>query len=172
MADIFDVIADSTRRDLLQALLDRFAQPESPSGELSVGEMVEKLALSQPTVSKHLKVLRDADLVRVREEGQHRYYRLNPGPLESVESWLLPFLAVDFDAAQEPGAAVFAAWSGARIPSSLRRAAQSLDHAGEAGASLGRAAADATFQARAAIDDATAVVQAKVIAPIKKALGR
>lgn len=172
MADIFDVIADSTRRDLLQALLDRSAQSESPLGELSVGEMVEKLGLSQPTVSKHLRVLRDADLVRVREEGQHRYYRLNPGPLEAVENWALPFLAADFDAPNEAGTAVFAAWSGAHVPPSLRRAAQSLDHPSETGTSIGKAAADAAFQARGVIADATTTVRQRVIAPIKRALRR
>ena len=172
MADIFDVIADATRRDLLQALLDRSAQAESPLGELSVGEMVEKLGLSQPTVSKHLRVLRDADLVRVREEGQHRYYRLNPGPLDAVEGWVLPFLAADFDAPHEAGTAVFAAWAGARVPPSLRRAAQSLDHPSETGARIGIAAADAAFLARTALDDATATLQHRVIAPIRTALGR
>lgn len=114
MADIFDVIADGTRRDLLQALLER-------SGELSVGELVERLGLSQPTVSKHLKVLRDHDLVTVREDGQHRFYRLDPSALAEVEEWLIPFLSVDLDGADAAGAAVFAAWSGAEVGESLGR---------------------------------------------------
>ncbi|MBC7723809.1 MAG: winged helix-turn-helix transcriptional regulator [Burkholderiaceae bacterium] len=172
MPDIFDVIADATRRDLLTALLDRFVATDSPFGELSVGEMVEKLALSQPTVSKHLKVLRDNDLVRVREEGQHRYYRLNPEPLNQIEHWTLPFLSANFDADAEAGTAVFAAWSGARVPAPFRRAAERLEHASESGASLGRAAADVSFQARSAIEDATATVQHRVIDPVRKALGR
>ena len=97
MADIFDVVADATRRDLLSLLLDRYVTTESAHGELSVGEIVEKLGLSQPTVSKHLKVLREHGLVVVREEGQHRYYSLESTPLEELEDWLIPFLSADFD---------------------------------------------------------------------------
>ncbi|QJU52211.1 metalloregulator ArsR/SmtB family transcription factor [Herbiconiux sp. KACC 21604] len=107
MADIFSVIADPTRRQLLSLLLDRYvsADPVSASGagegEYSVSELVAQLELSQPTVSKHLKVLRDAGLVVVREEGQHRYYRIDVSPLEDVEDWLIPFLSADFDTAEE-----------------------------------------------------------------------
>ena len=100
MADIFDVIADATRRDILQILLDRYESDSTVShGGTSVSEIVTALGLSQPTVSKHLKVLREAGLVAVREEGQHRYYRLESSPLETVEDWLIPFLSVDFDVA-------------------------------------------------------------------------
>ena len=172
MADIFDVIADPTRRDLLQVLLDRYVATDSASGELSVGEMVEKLGLSQPTVSKHLKVLRDCHLVRVREDGQHRYYSLDAEPLEAIEDWLIPFLSSDFDADNDGGAAVFTAWSGANVPAPLRRAAESLQHSSETGTSIGRAVAEASFQARTAIEDATAGVQQKVIDPIRKRLGK
>ena len=73
MADIFDVIADGTRREILQILLSRSS---SGDGGTSVSQIVHELGVSQPTVSKHLKVLREADLVTVREEGQHRYYSL------------------------------------------------------------------------------------------------
>jgi DNA-binding transcriptional ArsR family regulator len=97
MADIFDVIADATRREILRVLLDRYVDDVHHSGEISVSEIVAKLELSQPTVSKHLKVLRDAGLVKVREEGQHRYYQLDSAPLEDVEDWLIPFLSSDFD---------------------------------------------------------------------------
>ncbi|MFP7762227.1 ArsR/SmtB family transcription factor [Marisediminicola sp. LYQ134] len=172
MADIFDVIADQTRRDLLGALLDRHLAAESGSGELSVGELVEKLGLSQPTVSKHLRVLRDNHLVRVREEGQHRYYSVDSAPLAQVEDWLVPFLSSAFDANGDGGAAVFAAWSGAGVPAPLRRAAESLQHTNEKGASIGRKMADASFQARHAFEDASAEVQARVIRPIRKALGQ
>jgi DNA-binding transcriptional ArsR family regulator len=89
MADIFDIVADSTRREILQVLLE--AQ-SSGAGEVSVSQIVQALELSQPTVSKHLKVLRDSGLVSVREEGQHRYYHLDSSPLEEVDEWLLPFL--------------------------------------------------------------------------------
>jgi len=89
MADIFDIVADSTRREILQVLLD--AQGVG-SGEVSVSQIVSSLELSQPTISKHLKVLRDAGLVAVREEGQHRFYHLDASPLEEIDDWLLPFI--------------------------------------------------------------------------------
>ena len=53
------------------------------------------LGASQPTVSKHLKVLRESGLVAVREEGQHRYYKLDRTPLETLEDWLIPFVSSD-----------------------------------------------------------------------------
>lgn len=92
MADIFDIIADATRRDILRVLLDA-SQRDASNGEASVSQIVSALELSQPTVSKHLKVLREAHLVRVREEGQHRYYHLDSAPLEAVDDWLIPFLS-------------------------------------------------------------------------------
>lgn len=93
MPDIFGVIADATRRDILQVLLER----QSDGAEISVSEIVARLEISQPTVSKHLKVLRDAELVTVRENGQHRFYSLNAEPLEMVEDFVIPFLSVGFD---------------------------------------------------------------------------
>lgn len=94
MADIFDVIADGTRRDILQLLLERSAPDEHGT---SVSHIVHELGVSQPTVSKHLKVLREAELVSVREEGQHRYYSLSSAPLDAVDDWLVPFLIDDED---------------------------------------------------------------------------
>lgn len=79
MTDIFAVIADRTRRDILQALR---------TGDKAVGELVETLSASQPTVSKHLKVLRDAGLVTTRAQGQKRYYALRLEPLGEVGAWL------------------------------------------------------------------------------------
>jgi ArsR family transcriptional regulator len=172
MADIFDVVADPTRRDLLQVLLDRYVSPDSDSGEISVGEIVDKLGLSQPTVSKHLKVLRDHGLVRVREEGQHRYYSLDSTPLEELEDWLIPFLSADFEFADDGGSAVFAAWSGAQLSAPLRRAAETLQHPADAGAAVGRAAAGASFQAITVIQDASHEVERRVLEPIKKKLGK
>ncbi|WP_449280953.1 ArsR/SmtB family transcription factor [Leucobacter sp.] len=93
MPDIFGVIADATRRDILRVLLERYQQ----EAEISVSEIVGQLEISQPTVSKHLKVLREAELVSVREEGQHRYYTLDPEPLEMVEDFVIPFLSAGFD---------------------------------------------------------------------------
>jgi len=80
--DVFAVIAEATRRDILVAL---------QAGDKAVGELVEELAASQPTISKHLKVLREADLVSMRAQGQKRYYALNTKPLEGVASWLDTF---------------------------------------------------------------------------------
>ncbi|RKO20312.1 ArsR family transcriptional regulator [Pseudarthrobacter phenanthrenivorans] len=77
--DVFAVIAESTRRDILLSLR---------SGDKAVGELVEELAASQPTISKHLKVLREAQLVSMRAQGQKRYYALNRKPLEGIASWL------------------------------------------------------------------------------------
>lgn len=82
MNDIFDVLAESMRRDILVHL--RNAAPS----DLSVGDLVTLVGSTQPTVSKHLKVLRDAGLVAVREDGQHRFYRVNPEPLAIVEGWV------------------------------------------------------------------------------------
>ncbi len=96
MADIFDVIADGTRRDILQLLRERASAGERGT---SVSHIVTELGVSQPTVSKHLKVLREAELVTVREEGQHRFYSLSPAPLDAVEDWLVPFLDEDLVAA-------------------------------------------------------------------------
>ena len=100
MADIFDVIADSTRRDILGLLLDR-----SDAGDqgTSVSQIVSQLGISQPTVSKHLKVLREAELVAVREDGQHRFYSLTTDPLDQVDDWLVPFLGAQSDAAELAG---------------------------------------------------------------------
>jgi DNA-binding transcriptional ArsR family regulator len=103
--DVFAVIAEATRRDILVSLR---------SGDKAVGELVEELAASQPTISKHLKVLREADLVSMRAQGQKRYYALNPKPLAGVASWLETFdvgpsasaaVGPSVDAAQEPVAA-------------------------------------------------------------------
>lgn len=93
MPDIFGVIADANRRDILRTLLEADKQDV----EMSVSDIVEKLGVSQPTVSKHLKVLRAAELVTVREEGQHRFYSLNAEPLSLVEDFVMPFLLTKVD---------------------------------------------------------------------------
>lgn len=98
--DVFAVIAESTRRDILVSLR---------SGDKAVGELVEELAASQPTISKHLKVLREAQLVSMRAQGQKRYYALNREPLEGIASWLGTFdvgpAAVARPATKVPGRA-------------------------------------------------------------------
>ncbi|MFT4306354.1 MAG: metalloregulator ArsR/SmtB family transcription factor [Microbacterium sp.] len=122
MADIFGVIADATRRDILRLLLDRSAVGEQGT---SVSHIVTELGVSQPTVSKHLKVLRDAELVSVREDGQHRYYSLSAAPLVEVEDWLLPFE----DAADDGVPIVSLPVSAAHAAEVVGRAAASVNHA-------------------------------------------
>jgi len=128
MADIFDVIADATRRDILRLLLERSAETERGT---SVSQIVQQLGVSQPTVSKHLKVLREAQLVSVREEGQHRYYSLSSEPLNQIDDWLMPFLDVDED---------YALVSESVLPESAVHAA---DVVGRAAASAKHAVANA-----------------------------
>ncbi|MFS0866528.1 ArsR/SmtB family transcription factor [Microbacterium sp. 179-B 1A2 NHS] len=126
MADIFDVIADGTRRDILQLLRER---AESGEKGTSVSQIVVALGVSQPTVSKHLKVLREAALVSVREVGQHRYYSLSPEPLDAVDDWLLPFLSMGEDAATTvvlPESAVHAADVVGRAAASAKHAVASV----------------------------------------------
>ncbi|MGL4255716.1 MAG: ArsR/SmtB family transcription factor [Microbacterium sp.] len=124
MADIFDVIADGTRRDILRLLLDRATAGERGT---SVSHIVSELGASQPTVSKHLKVLREAHLVSVREEGQHRYYSLSAGPLDEVDDWLVPFLGDDDDADSAIGSVLTD--SAAHAADVVGRAAASAKHA-------------------------------------------
>jgi DNA-binding transcriptional ArsR family regulator len=143
--DVFAVIAEATRRDILVSLR---------SGDKAVGELVEELAASQPTISKHLKVLREADLVSMRAQGQKRFYALNPKPLAGVASWL-----ETFDVGT-PAPAVVA-------PSSELAAAAAPDSAAQATAAVpgktvpGNAAPDKA----AAADPAAAVPAAAAPAP-------
>jgi DNA-binding transcriptional ArsR family regulator len=78
----FDVLAEPSRRDILDLLRER---------ERSVGDLVERLSMSQPGVSKHLRVLRDAGLVVVRPDAQRRWYRLRAEPLAEIDAWLGPY---------------------------------------------------------------------------------
>jgi len=78
----FAVVAEPNRRAILGMLL---------SSERSVGEIERELRLSQPSVSKHLRVLREAGLVESRIEAQRRLYRLTPEPLMELDAWLVPF---------------------------------------------------------------------------------
>jgi DNA-binding transcriptional ArsR family regulator len=81
----FEVLAEPNRRRILDLLR---------TGERPVGDLVADLGLSQPAVSKHLRVLRDADLVRVRTDAQRRLYRVSPGPLRELDEWLAPYRAL------------------------------------------------------------------------------
>lgn len=91
MADIFDVVADSTRRDILAVLLEREGAVPQSGGEISVSEIVTALGASQPTVSKHLKVLREAGFVSCRGSAQQRIYQLEPAPFRELDAWLAPY---------------------------------------------------------------------------------
>jgi DNA-binding transcriptional ArsR family regulator len=82
MADVLEVLAEPHRRRILDTLRQ---------GESSVGALVADLGKSQPLVSKHLRVLRDAGLVEVRVDGQRRLYRLRPDPLVELDAWLEPY---------------------------------------------------------------------------------
>lgn len=81
-SDAFTVLAEPTRRRILDELV---------GAEASVGTLVERLALPQPTISKHLRVLRDAGLVRVEQRAQRRIYAVEPGPMTELDQWLAPY---------------------------------------------------------------------------------
>ena len=77
-----EAIAQPTRRLILDLLRD---------GERPVGDLVDRLGVSQPAVSKHLRVLREVGLVGVRSDAQRRLYRVRPEPLEELDAWLAPY---------------------------------------------------------------------------------
>jgi DNA-binding transcriptional ArsR family regulator len=79
---VFEVIAEPSRRRILDLLR---------AEELAVGELVAAMAMSQPAVSKHLRVLREAGLVDVRTDAQRRLYRVRPQPLRAIDAWLAPY---------------------------------------------------------------------------------
>jgi DNA-binding transcriptional ArsR family regulator len=151
--DVFAVIAEATRRDILVSL---------QAGDKAVGELVEELAASQPTISKHLKVLREADLVSMRAQGQKRYYALNRKPLAGVASWLETFdvgraasAAASPDAApqQAPEAEAGAARAAAASGTSAGISAPAV--AGPAAEVPDAFAAAAAARSGSAADDAT-----------------
>ncbi len=84
VTSVFEVLAEPRRRQILDLVRD---------GECSVNELVARLAINQPAVSKHLRVLREAGLVRVRADEQRRLYRLSPDPLRELDRWLAPYRA-------------------------------------------------------------------------------
>ncbi len=79
---MFEVIAEPNRRAILSLLV---------SSQQSVGEIERQLRMSQPTVSKHLRVLREAGVVEATVDAQRRLYRVKPESLEEVDAWLAPF---------------------------------------------------------------------------------
>ena len=82
MESVFQIIEEPNRRAILSLLV---------VAEQSVGEIERQLRMSQPTVSKHLRVLREAGFVEATVDAQRRLYRLKPGPLQEVDAWLAPF---------------------------------------------------------------------------------
>jgi DNA-binding transcriptional ArsR family regulator len=82
MRSVFEVLAEPNRRQLLELLR---------TTERPVGDLVAELGVSQPAVSKHLRVLRDAGLVEVRSQAQQRLYRVHAEPLRAVDEWLVPY---------------------------------------------------------------------------------
>jgi len=84
MESLFDMLADPGRRQILDLLRER---------DRAAGEIVEAMRISQPGVSKHLKLLREAGLVEVRGEGQRRIYSLRPEPFAALDRWLAPYRA-------------------------------------------------------------------------------
>lgn len=82
MESAFEIIAEPNRRAILSLLV---------SSEQSVGEIERQLRMSQPTVSKHLRVLRDAGFVESTVDAQRRFYRLKPEPFREVDEWLAQF---------------------------------------------------------------------------------
>ena len=82
MESVFEIIAEPNRRAILSLLA---------SSQQSVGEIERQLRMSQPTVSKHLRVLRDAGFVESTVDAQRRLYRLKPKPFEELDSWLAQF---------------------------------------------------------------------------------
>jgi DNA-binding transcriptional ArsR family regulator len=80
--DAFNAVAEPRRRQILDLL---------SAGERPVNDLVESLGLAQPQVSKHLRVLREVDLVHVRDEGRQRMYRLNAEPLKPIHDWLAKY---------------------------------------------------------------------------------
>jgi DNA-binding transcriptional ArsR family regulator len=82
MMSAFEVVAEPARRRILDLLV---------AGELPVGELVARLAMSQPAVSRHLRVLREAGFVSSRTDAQRRFYRVNAVPLAELDTWLEPY---------------------------------------------------------------------------------
>jgi DNA-binding transcriptional ArsR family regulator len=80
--DAFTAVSEPRRRQILDALADE---------ERPVNELVERVGLSQPLVSKHLRVLREVGLVQVRDAGRHRMYRVNALPLKPIHDWLTSY---------------------------------------------------------------------------------
>jgi len=175
MADIFEAIADPTRRQLLELLLE--SNLAGGSGEMTVTELVEASKLGQPTVSKHLKTLREVGLVEVREDGQKRFYSVVPEPLEEIEDWMINFLSLGFDAEEEDDELAHtlsdageklghwltekAGWLGEQLKSKVDELDIAVDPK-DLGYRLGRKLADAKVEAAKSAKDFERIARDKV----------
>ena len=182
MSDIFNAIADPTRRQILDALADK--------DDLSVGELVAITKQGQPAVSKHLKTLRDAGLVTVEAAGQARVYSIDRGPLAEVEAFIgeiapgMGGIGAGASSAKTPAndvervltdAAVTlsgwlnegATWLGAKVQDKI---AESNIDPEQMGRELGRKLADAKLQATDVAADAQASLKAE-LADISNRIG-
>ena len=80
--EVFSALANPTRRDILDALL---------TGEQTVGELAGRFDMARPSVSEHLRALRESGLVEERQQGRHRHYRLTGEPMAQLVDWLTPY---------------------------------------------------------------------------------
>jgi DNA-binding transcriptional ArsR family regulator len=87
-ADAFNAVAEPRRRQILDVLAGRGEVAAKRRGEWAVNDLVARLGLAQPQVSKHLRVLREVGLVEVRDEGRQRMYRLNGESLKPIHDWV------------------------------------------------------------------------------------
>ena len=172
MADIFEAVADPTRRKIMETLLSA----QVAGAELTVSELVQKTGLGQPTVSKHLKTLREVGLVSAREDGQKRFYSVTPEPLEVIEDWMINFLSLGFDAEGEEDLARNLGDAGERLGhwiteraswlgEQLRNRADELNldvDPKELGKRLGRKLADTKVEAEKGAKDFEKIARQKV----------
>ena len=172
MADIFEAIADPTRRKIMETLLSA----QVAGTELTVSELVQKTSLGQPTVSKHLKTLREVGLVAAREDGQKRFYSVTPEPLEEIEDWMINFLSLGFEAEGEEDLAKNLGEAGEKLGhwitekatwlgEQLRSRAEELDvdvDPKELGKRLGRKLAETRVEAEKSAKDFEKIARQKV----------
>lgn len=172
MADIFEAIADPTRRKIMETLLSA----QVAGAELTVSELVQKTGLGQPTVSKHLKTLREVGLVAAREDGQKRFYSVTPEPLEEIEDWMINFLSLGFEAEGEEDLAKNLGEAGEKLGhwitekaswlgEQLRSRADELDidvDPKELGKRLGRKLAETRVEAEKSAKDFEKIARQKV----------
>jgi ArsR family transcriptional regulator len=156
MSDIFEAIADPNRRQLLQFLVAELQS--GAGGELSVSELVAKSKLGQPTVSKHLRVLRESELVSVRQVGQKSMYSVTPAALSEVQLWLSEFLP-------DPHGGPIPEWLSSRLAVAggwVSSRVQLETDPRELGLALGRRLADARHEAATSTKDFASLAKSRI----------